>query len=73
MNREFQAIVRAEAIASRDQVNEMLRQVQDLAEQTRYDLALGEPVATLLKQTAKINNLLGYINTQIRGYGRHWA
>lgn len=72
MNTEFDQMVRAEALAARDLVGDMLRQIQDLALQIRTDIAIDEQPATLLRETHQISNLVGMINTQIRGYGRHW-
>ena len=64
--------MRREAIESRDRVSDMLRDIQDLALQIRTDIAISERPDVLLMETHRISNLIGQINTQIRGYGRHW-
>lgn len=61
-----------EARASRELVSNMLRDIQDLALQIRTDIAISEKPEVLLQETHKLASLLGMINTQIRGYGRHW-
>ena len=66
------ADVRHEAIASRENVGHMLREIQDLALQIRTDIAIDTKPDVLLSETHRISNLIGLINTQIRGYGRHW-
>lgn len=66
------AELRREAMESREMVARMLSEVQDLAMRIRFDVALDEEPATLLRETHQISNLIGQINTQIRGYGRHW-
>lgn len=64
--------LRREALESRERVNDMLRDIQDLALQIRTDIAISEQPKVLLMETHRILNLVGQINTQIRGYGRHW-
>ena len=64
--------LRREAMQARELVARMLSDVQDLAMRTRFDVALDEDPATLLRETHQMSNLIGQINTQIRGYGRHW-
>lgn len=68
----MQSDIRREAIESRERVNDMLRDIQDLALQIRTDIAISEQPKVLLMETHRILNLVGQINTHIRGYGRHW-
>lgn len=64
--------IRSEARESRELVGNMLRDIQDLSLHIRMDIAISEPPEKLLAETHRILNLVGMINTQIRGYGRHW-
>lgn len=64
--------MRREALESQKMVENMLRDIQDLALQIRTDIAISEKPEVLLAETHRIQNLLGMVNCQIRGYGRHW-